>query len=51
MPGTVNTLAKLEAAGLIRMQQVERRKVPTTSVRMLRIDIDPFAQNDRLELV
>lgn len=50
-PNLARTLAKLEAAGLIRMQQVERRKVPTTTVRMLRIDIDPFAQNDRLELV
>ncbi len=50
-PNLTRTLAELEAAGLIRMQQVERRKVPTTTVRMLRIDIDPFAQNDQVELV
>lgn len=50
-PNRTRTLAKLEAAGLVRLLLVERRKVPTTTVRMLRVDIDPFAQNDRLELV
>lgn len=50
-PNLTRTLAKLEAAGLVRMRLVERRKVPTTTVRMLRVDIDPFSQNDRLELV
>lgn len=50
-PNLTRTLAKLEAAGLVRMRLVERRKVPTTTVRLLRVDIDPFSQNDRLELV
>jgi len=33
------------------MKTVKRRKVPITSVRALRISIDPFSQNDRLEIV
>jgi predicted transcriptional regulator len=44
------TLGKLEAVGFVRLKNVARRKVPTTTVHSLRIDIDPFSQNDRLEL-
>jgi len=33
----------------VRLENVDRRKVPTT-IHALRIDIDPFSQNDRLEL-
>jgi predicted transcriptional regulator len=49
-PNVTRTLGKLEAVGFIRMKTVKRRKVPTTSVRALRISIDPFSQNDRLEM-
>jgi predicted transcriptional regulator len=49
-PNVTRTLGKLEAVGFIRMRMVKRRKVPTTSVRALRISIDPFSQNDRLEM-
>jgi predicted transcriptional regulator len=49
-PNVTRTLGKLEAVGFIRMKTVKRRKVPTTSVRVLRISIDPFSQNDRLEM-
>ena len=45
------TLGKLEAVGFVRLKNVARRKVPTTTVHALRINIDPFSQNDRLELV
>ena len=44
------TLGKLAAIGFVRLKNVDRRKVPTTTVRSLRISIDPFSQNDWLEL-
>lgn len=49
-PNLTRTLRKLAAVGFVRMKSIDRRKVPTTTVRSLRIDIDPFSQNDRLEL-
>ena len=49
-PNLTRTLAKLEAVGFVRMEIVERRKVPTASVHWLRVEIDPFSQNDRLEI-
>jgi predicted transcriptional regulator len=49
-PNLTRTLAKLEAVGFIRMRMVERRKVPTTAVHTLRVEIDPFSQNDRFEI-
>jgi predicted transcriptional regulator len=50
-PNLTRTLAKLEAVGFIRMETIERRRVPTTTVHRLRVEIDPFSQNDRFELV
>jgi predicted transcriptional regulator len=49
-PNLTRTLGKLEAVGLVKLKNVDRRKVPTTIVHSLRIDIDPFSQNDRLEM-
>jgi predicted transcriptional regulator len=49
-PNVTRTLGKLEAVGFVRMKTVKRCRVPTTSVRALRISIDPFSQNDRLEM-
>jgi predicted transcriptional regulator len=49
-PNLTRTLGKLEAVGFVRFKNVERRKVPTTSVHSLKIQIDPFSQNDRLEM-
>jgi predicted transcriptional regulator len=49
-PNLTRTLAKLETVGFVRMRLVERRKVPTASVRTLHVEIDPFSQNDRLEI-
>jgi predicted transcriptional regulator len=48
-PNLTRTLGKLEAIGFVRFKTVERRKVPTAPVHSLRINIDPFSQNDRLE--
>jgi predicted transcriptional regulator len=49
-PNLTRTLAKLEAVGFVEMRTIERRKVPTAAVRKLRVEIDPFSQNDRLEI-
>jgi len=48
-PNITRTLGKLEAIGFVRFKTVERRKVPTTPIHSLRLNIDPFSQNDRLE--
>jgi len=50
-PNLTRTLAKLEAVGFVQMKTVKRRKVPTSVVRSLRVEIDPYALNDRLELL
>jgi predicted transcriptional regulator len=49
-PNVTRTLAKLEAVGFIRMEENQRRKVPTAVVHKLTMEIDPFSQNDRLEI-
>lgn len=49
-PNLTRTLAKLEAVGFVKMQDGERRKIPTAAVHRLRVEIDPFSQNDRLEI-
>ena len=42
---------ELLAIVFVRLKNVDRRKVPTTTIHALRINIDPFSRNDRLELV
>ncbi len=50
-PNLTRTLAKLEAVGFVRMQKgIDRRKVPTAIGRRLHLQIDPFSQNDMLEI-
>ena len=49
-PNLLRTLAKLEAVGLIEMRIVGRRRVPLPLARQLRVEIDPCALNDRVEL-
>jgi predicted transcriptional regulator len=49
-PNLTRTLAKLEAVGFIRMRTVERRKIPEAAVHKLRVEIDPFSQNDHFEI-
>jgi predicted transcriptional regulator len=49
-PNLTRTLAKLEAAGFVRMHTVKRRKVPMAAVHKLHVEIDPFSQNDRFEV-
>jgi predicted transcriptional regulator len=49
-PNLTRTLTKLEAAGLIKMTTVNRRKVPTALVKTLRVKIDPYSDRDVLEI-
>ncbi|GJE61015.1 HVO_A0114 family putative DNA-binding protein [Methylobacterium trifolii] len=49
-PNVTRTLAKLEAVGFIRMEENQRRKVPTAVVHKLTMKIDTFSQNDRLKI-
>jgi predicted transcriptional regulator len=44
------TLTKLEAAGLVKMRTVNRRKVPTAPVKKLHVRIDPYSDRDVLEI-
>ena len=48
-PNLLRTLGKLEAFGLLEMRTVNRRRVPTAKIGMLRLDIDPYAMADRIE--
>lgn len=50
-PNLLRSLAKLESAGLLRMQTVARRRVPVPTVTRLRVEIDPYAMADRVEIV
>jgi len=49
-PNLLRTLGKLEAFGLLAMQTVERRKVPTATVGTLRLEIDPYEMADHIEV-
>ena len=49
-PNLLRTLAKLEAIGLIEMQSAGKRKIPVSIVRKVRLEIDPFSQNDKFEV-
>jgi predicted transcriptional regulator len=49
-PNLTRTLAKLEAAGFIRMKPVGRRKAPITAIKKIVVEIDPFSENDRLRV-
>ena len=44
------TLAKLEDAGFVEMKIENRRKVPTVGIGKILIEIDPYSENDRLEI-
>lgn len=50
-PNLLRTLGKLEAFGLIEMQSEGRRRVPISRISRLSVEIDPFSQNDRFEVV
>jgi predicted transcriptional regulator len=49
-PNLTRTLAKLEAAGFIRMTRVGRRKAPSVAIRRIVVEIDPYSDRDRLRV-
>lgn len=49
-PNLTRTLAKLEAAGFIRMKVVGRRKAPSVAVKRIVVDINPYSNRDRLRI-
>jgi predicted transcriptional regulator len=49
-PNLTRTLAKLEAAGLIRMMTVGRRKAPSVAVKRIVVEIDPYSNRHRLRV-
>jgi|SRR5688572_3758641 len=49
-PNLTRTLAKLEAAGFIRMTVVGRCKAPTSTVKRIVVEIDPFSNRDTLRV-
>lgn len=49
-PNLTRTLAKLEAAGFIRMKSVGRRKAPSVAVTRILVEIDPCSDRDRLRV-
>ena len=49
-PNLTRTLAKLEAAGFIRMKVVGRRKAPSVSIKKIVVEIDPYSDRDRLRV-
>jgi len=49
-PNLTRTLAKLEAAGFIRMKSVGRRQAPTVAVKRIVVEIDPYSDRDRLRV-
>lgn len=49
-PNLTRTLAKLEAAGFIRMKPIGRRKAPSAAIKKIVVEIDPFSQHDRLRV-
>ncbi len=49
-PNLTRTLAKLEAAGFVRMKSLGRRKVPSVAVRKIVVEIDPYSTHDQLRV-
>ena len=49
-PNLTRTLAKLEAAGFIRMKSDGRRKAPSVAVKRIVVEIDPYSDRDRFRV-
>jgi predicted transcriptional regulator len=49
-PNLTRTLAKLEAAGFIRMKSTGRRRAPSATVKKIVVEIDPYSSHDRLRV-
>jgi predicted transcriptional regulator len=49
-PNLLRTIAKLEAFGLLEVRTINRRRVPFVKAAALRVEIDPCAMRDRIEV-
>ena len=49
-PNLTRTLAKLEAAGLVTMNALGRRKAPSVTVKKVIVEIDPYSDKDTLRV-
>ena len=49
-PNLTRTLAKLEAVGFIRTKAVGRRKAPSTAIKKIVVEIDPYSEHDRVRI-
>ena len=49
-PNLTRTLAKLEAAGFITTKAVGRRKAPSTAIKKIVVEIDPYSERDRVRV-
>ena len=49
-PNLTRTLAKLEAAGFIKVKAIGRRRAPSAAVRKIVVEIDPYSNRDRLRV-
>ena len=49
-PNLTRTLAKLEAAGFIKVKAVGRRKAPSATIKKIVVEIDPYSNRDRLRV-
>lgn len=50
-PNLTRTLAKMEAAGFVRMKAVGgRRKAPSVTIKKIVVEIDPYSDRDRLSV-
>jgi predicted transcriptional regulator len=49
-PNLTSTLAKLEAAGFIKIKTIGRRKAPSAAVKKIVVEIDPFSNHDRMRV-
>lgn len=49
-PNLLRMLEKLRAAGLVRIEQAGRRRVPIVAVGRIVVEIDPYSANDRMRV-
>lgn len=49
-PNLLRTLEKLRAAGLVRIEQAGRRRVPMVAIGRIVVEIDPYSANDRMHV-
>jgi predicted transcriptional regulator len=49
-PNLTRTLAKMEAAGFVRMKAAGRRKAPSVTIKKIVVEIDPYSDRDRLSV-